>query len=295
MSPVELVPNHERRGSHLYTTELTTSFARESPEVHDSLLKYRQTGHDKPRPTSLPDQSELNQRCIVATTGSEILRSFASADMSIQRRSLSTKLIRTFSKKRKSVESFKSYLDSDAVDREKADETGSDTSSLSSTSGVCESPVTAAEPTVAISTAVEGKTVIRDPSLAQASPVNVSVAFNPDEVTEGPKDSSPMLRLGLDNSDLTGGKRVSPGVGLMHRRMEKSVTAKGPPSMPVKEKLKESSLSSQALIGPQLRKARSSSRPDSYLLAMDAAGEQPLIPNQERNKNANMILYESGT
>ena len=95
----------DKSSSYLYTTELTSSFSKKSPNVHDSLFQYRQPVQDKAnRPRSLPDQAELGKQRISLTTGSEILQKFSSPDLSAQRSKPSNKLLKSFRKKKPSAD-----------------------------------------------------------------------------------------------------------------------------------------------------------------------------------------------
>lgn len=109
-----LGPPRSLHNSYLYTTELTSSFSKDSPKVKDSLIKYKQELDEKqPRRTSLPDRSELKKRHMVSTTGNELLKSFASSAESMLKKSASVKLKRKVMKTKPASKSFKSYIDLD--------------------------------------------------------------------------------------------------------------------------------------------------------------------------------------
>lgn len=120
-----LCPTRSGSDSYLYTTELTSSFSKDTPKVKDSLVKYRQHLDDKPRRTSLPDQHELTKQRLVSTTGSELLRSFASSAESILKKSASIKLKKKVQKAKQISKTFKSYLEEDEEGSEGPIETSS--------------------------------------------------------------------------------------------------------------------------------------------------------------------------
>ncbi|XP_031560981.1 uncharacterized protein LOC116296990 [Actinia tenebrosa] len=112
-----LGPPRSRDNSYLYTTELTSSFSKDSPKVKDSLIKYKQELDEKqPRRQSLPDRSELKKRHLVSTTGNELLKSFASSAESMLKKSASVKLKRKVMKAKPTSKTFKSYIDLDDGD-----------------------------------------------------------------------------------------------------------------------------------------------------------------------------------
>lgn len=99
--------------SFLFTTEMTSSFAKDSPIVHDSIYEYKQQpGFNKHHRVSLPDALELKRGYMVATTGTELLRSFATLPANFAKRA-STKLQKSLKKKKRPSNTFKSYLDLD--------------------------------------------------------------------------------------------------------------------------------------------------------------------------------------
>lgn len=99
--------------SYLYTTELTSSFSKDSHKVKDSLVKYRQHVDDKPRPFSLPDRNELTKQRLILSTGTELLRSFASSAESVLKKTASVKLKKKVQKTKQVSKTFKSYLEQD--------------------------------------------------------------------------------------------------------------------------------------------------------------------------------------
>lgn len=272
----------DRTSSYLYTTELTSSFSKKSPNVHDSLFQYRQPVQDKgDRRRSLPDQAELGKQGISLTTGSEILQKFSSPDLSAQRSKPSNKLLKSFRKKKPSEESSKFYVEIDLDDRNSGrdEETGSEYSA----SSVFEPAITAAEPTSATRTTLEPKTLQRE-----APTTNNRKSFNgkPNSLLRGDEqDNSNTLRGSSENPGLTNGSRVAPGVAETRRRLEKSSSSKSLPlkyPKPVKDQSRGSTLDSNALHRPDLQNARMSPRPASYLKAMDSAGDKPLIPKERK-------------
>ena len=290
LSSLELTKTRGRTCSYLYTTELTSSFAKKSPEVHDSLLKYRQPVQDtRPRPSSMPDETNLGKQRITATTGSEILHNFSSPDLSANRRKpFSNKLIKSFRKKKPSVESFKSYVDLDLPDQN-SEETGSDNSS----SGVFEPAITTGKPSPAASPKLEPRTLDRD-----APATNNLSSRNGKTNSLSPNDErlnySGSLRGPSQTSDSRNGSRFSPGISDIRRRLEKSSSAKTLPLTPSKPKggSKGNILDSKSLQRPELQRAHQSPRPESYLIAMDSAGERPLIPNEQNQRSGNGAAYK---
>lgn len=276
----------ERTNSYLYTTELTSSFSKQSPNVHDSVLQYRQALHDKTaRRRSLPDQAELGKQRITATTGSEMLKKFSSPDLSAQRRKPpSTKLIKSFRKKKPSVESFKSYLDLDldAQNPGKDEETGSDTSG----SGVFEPAITTAEPTAA-GTSVEPRTLEREvPVTNNCNSYNGNPKITSLLRSSEQNSPSTLYREFSENPGVSNKDRIAPGIAEMKKRFEKSSSSKTLPpnsAKPVKDKPNGNTLDSNALRRAELQRARMSPRPESYLLAMDSAGYRPLIPKERKS------------
>ena len=286
LSLLEQAKTRERTGSYLYTTELTSSFAKKSPDVHDSLLHYRQPVQDtKPRPCSMPDETTLGKQRITATTGSEILQNFSSPDLSAQRRKpVSNKLIKSFRKKKPSVESFKSYVDLDLSDQN-SEEARSDNSS----SSVFEPATSAAEPTSATSTKLKPRTLE-----SEASETNNWGSYNGKTTSFSPSDeknNSATLRVSSENSGSSIRSRSAPEIAEMRRRFEKSSSGRTLPATPsrTKDETKGSSLDSKALQRPELQKTRQSPRPESYLLAMDAAGDRPLFPKERKQKTRSVV------
>lgn len=273
----------ERTSSYLYTTELTSSFSKQSPNVHDSLLQYRQPVQDKvARRRSLPDQAELGKQRIALTTGSEILQNFSSPDLSAQRRSKpSYKLMKSFRKKKPFEESSKFYVEFDLDDQNSGKD--DDTGSVSSASSVFEPAMTAAEPTSAASTKVLPRTLEREaPATNNWRSYNgkPSTLFRGDE-----QNNSNALRGSSETPGVSNGSRVAPGVAEMQRRLEKSSSSKTLPlksAKPIKDQPNGDTFDSNALRRPDLLKARTSPRPVSYLKAMDSAGDRPLIPKERK-------------
>ena len=283
LSLLEQTRTRDRTSSYLYTTELTSSFAKKSPDVHDSLFQYRQPVQDtRARPSSMPDQTELRKQRIIATTGSEILQNFSSPDLSAQRRKpLSNKLIKSFRKKKPSMESFKSYVDLDP----NSEDVGNDNSS----SGVFEPVISAAVSSSVPSTAVEPRTLEREaPTTDNWNSYNGRTNF----LSPGDANSSTDLRGSSEDSDATNRGRVAPGIAQMQRRLEKSSSAANtlPLTSPKpKDQPKASTLDSSALQRPELQRVRQTTRPESYLFAMDAAGDRPLIPKERKHKAGNGV------
>lgn len=233
------------------------------------------------RRRSLPDQAELGKQRIALTTGSEILQKFSSPDLSAQRSKPSNKLLKSFRKKKLSEESSKFYVDFDLDDHNsgKDEETGSDYSA----SSVFEPAITAAEPTSATRTTLEPRTLERE-----APTTNNWKSYNgkPNSLPRGDAQSnSTTFRGSSKNPGVSNGNRVAPGVAEMGRRLEKSSSSKSLPlktAKPIKDQPHGSTLDSNALSRPDLQNARMSPRPASYLLAMDSAGDRPLIPKERR-------------
>ncbi|XP_078343824.1 uncharacterized protein LOC144629485 isoform X1 [Oculina patagonica] len=274
----------ERTSSYLYTTELTSSFSKQSPNVQDSLFQYRQPVQDKvTRRRSLPDQAELGKQRIALTTGSEILQNFSSPDLSAQRRGKpSYKLMKSFRKKKPSEESSKFYVEFDLDDQNsgKDEDTGSVYSSASS---VFEPAMTAAEPTSAASTKVAPRTLEReDPATNNWRSYN----GEPSTLLRGDEQNNPnALRGSSENPGVSNGSRVAPGVAEMQRRLAKSSSSKTLPlksAKPIKDRPNGDTFDTNALRRPDLQKARTSPRPASYLKAMDSAGDRPLIPKDRK-------------
>lgn len=264
--------SHERTSSYLYTTELTSSFSKQSPNVHEGLLQYRQAVQDKSaRRRSLPDQAELGKQRIALTTGSEMLKKFSSPDLSAERRKPSYKLMKSFRKKKPSEESSKFYVEFDFDDQN--EETGSDNSA----SGVFEPAITAAEPSSAASTTVKSKTIERE-----APATNSWRTYNgkPSPLLRGvEQNNSSALRSSSENLGVPNGSRVSPGVA--RKRLDKSSSSK---TLPLKSANQPNGgvLGSNGPRRPDLLQAGMSPRPVSYLKAMDSAGDRPLIPKETR-------------
>ena len=233
------------------------------------------------RPRSLPDQAELGKQRIALTTGSEILQKFSSPDVSAQRSKPSSKLLKSFRKKKASEESSKFYVDIDVDDHNsgKDEETGSDYSA----SSVFEPAITAAEPTSATRTTLEPRTLERE-----APTTNNWKSYNgkPNSHLRGDEqNSSPSPRGSSEKPGVSNGGRVSSGVAEMRRRLEKSSSSKSLPlktAKPIKDQPRGSTLESNDLRRPDLQNVRMSPRPASYLLAMDSAGDRPLIPKERR-------------
>lgn len=94
----------------LFTTEMTSSFASDSPIVHDSIYEYKQKpGDNKPRRVSLPDPL---RGITVATTGTQLLKNFATLPANFAKRA-SSKLQKSVKKRTPVSNTFKSYLDLD--------------------------------------------------------------------------------------------------------------------------------------------------------------------------------------
>ena len=282
-SLLELTKTREKTSSYLYTTELTSSFAKKSSEVHDSLLQYRQPVKDtRPRPCSMPDETNLGKQRIAATTGSEILQNFSSPDLSAQRRkAVSTKLIKSFRKKKPSVESFKSYVDLDLSDQ------NSEAGSENSSSGVFQPAISTAELTTAVSTKVEPRS-----SKCEALATNSCSSRYGKTDSLSPnneKDFSVAVPGPSENSDSIHGSRVAPGIADLRRRLGKSPQTSArtlPPTLSKpKDNSKGSPVGSTSLPRPELQNEHQWPRPESYLLAMDSVGNRPLIQKQQRSGN----------
>lgn len=289
LSLLERTKTRGRTGSYLYTTEFTSSFAKKSPDVHDSLLQYRQPVQDtRPRPCSMPDEANMGKQRITATTGSEILQNFSSPDLSANRRKpLSNKLIKSFRKKKPSVESFKSYVDLDVPDQN-SEETGSDNSS----SGVFEPAIRTVEPKRTASPTFEPRTLNRD-----APATNNWSSHNGKTNSFSPRDErnySGALRGPSEIADSRNGSRFSPGIADMRRRIEKPSSPKTLPLTSSKPKVgsKGNILDSKSLQRPELQRAHQSPRPESYLIAMDSAAERPLIPKEQKQTSGNGAAYK---
>lgn len=224
----------ERTNSFLYTHELTSTFSKQSPNVHDSVLQYRQALHDKEaRRSSLPDGVELGKQRITATTGSEMLKKFSSPDLSAQRRKpISAKLIKSFRKKKPSVESFKSYLelDLDAENPGKEEETGSDTPGPD----VFEPALTTAEATA---TAVldELRTLEREaPVTSNFTPLEENPKLSSLIRSNSEQNSSTLYKEFSENPDVSNQDRIAPGIAQMKKRFEKSSSSKTLPTKSLK-------------------------------------------------------------
>ena len=227
------------------------------------------------RRRSLPDQGELGKQRISLTTGSEILQKFSSPDLSAQRSKPSNKLLKSFRKKKPSEESCKFYVEIDLDDRNsgKDEETGSEYSA----SSVFEPAITAAEPTSPTRTTLEPRPLERE-----GPATNNWKSFNgkPNSLLRGGgQNNSTTLWGSSENPGLSNGSRVAPEVAEMRRRLEKSSSKSLPlkSAKPVKDQPRGSTLDSNALHRPDLQNARMSPRPGSNSLAMDSAGDRPLI------------------
>ncbi|XP_032239513.2 uncharacterized protein LOC5514106 isoform X1 [Nematostella vectensis] len=125
---------HPRQNPYMYTTELTSSFAKDSPNVRDSLVQYRQQPQQRTRPASLPDQSELSKQGLACTTGTEMLETFASSP-EFAKKSASLKLQKKVKKARQTSTTFKTYVELENYDNTPlVDEIGSTLSVSSSNS-----------------------------------------------------------------------------------------------------------------------------------------------------------------
>lgn len=273
----QLAKLQTRTNSYLYTTELTSSFAKKSSEVHDSLFQYRQPVHDlKPRRSSLPDESTLGKQRLTSTTGSGLLQNFSSPDLSANRRKpVSNRLIKSFRKKKPSVESFKSYVDLDWKD-----ENLEENESVSSPSSVFESGLSDIEPTKVNRTNVQRRTSERE---AEATDNCLPRKGKPSSVLMNDKNRASACPISSETNSLLNENQVASGMLDTRRRFEKSSSARTLPQTPFKPKYGASGSSSLQI--PELQRTRQSNRPDSYLLAMDAAGDKPLIPKERALRN----------
>ena len=274
----------DRTSSYLYTTELTSSFSKKSPNVHDSLFEYCQPVQDKAdRRRSLPDQAELGKQRMSLTTGSEILQKFSSPDLNAQRSKTSIKLLKSFRKKKPSEESSKFYVEIDLDDRNPGKD--EDTGSEYSASSVFEPAISAAEPTSATRTRLESRTLLTLEREGLTSNNWKSYNGKSNSLLRGDEQNkSAALRDSSENPGLSNGSRVAPEVAEMRRRLEKSSSKSLPlkTAKQVKDQPRGSTLDSNALNRPDLQNARMSPRPESYLLAMDSAGVKPLIPKERK-------------
>ena len=232
------------------------------------------------RRRSLPDQAELGKQRIALTTGSEILQKFSSPDSSAQHSKPSNKLLKSFRKKKPSEESSKFYVEIDLDDRNSGKD--EDTGSEYSASSVFEPAITAAEPTSATRTTPEPRTLERE-----GPETNNWKSYNgkPDSPLRGDvQNNSTTLRESSENPALSNGSRVASGVAEMRRRFETSSSKSLPlkTAKPLKDQPRGSTLDPNALHRPDLQNARMSPRPASYLLAMDSAGDRPLIPKERK-------------
>ncbi|XP_068751584.1 uncharacterized protein [Montipora capricornis] len=280
---LSLPETRERTNSYLYTTELTSSFAKKSSEVHDSLFQYRQPVHYiRPRPSSLPDESNLGKQRVTATTGSDLLQNFSSADLSANRRKpVSDKLIKSFRKKKPSVESFKSYLDLDMTDQD-SKENGSGSCSCNFETGIGAGETAKATSTKFGPRASEGEVASTNGSVSRIGKTT-SVSPSDKDILSTPPDST-------ENTRFLNGRQIASGIPDTRRRLEKSSSARTLPQTPSKPKYGANGSSS--LESLQLQRIRQPPRPDSYLLAMDAAGDRPLIPKQRTLRNGDGFPYK---
>lgn len=256
----------ERTNSFLYTHELTSTFSKQSPNVHDSVLQYRQALHDKEaRRSSLPDGVELGKQRITATTGSEMLKKFSSPDLSAQRRKpISAKLIKSFRKKKPSVESFKSYLelDLDAENPGKEEETGSDTPGPD----VFEPALTTAEATA---TAVldEPRTLEREaPVTTNFTPLEENPKLSSLIRSNSEQNSSTLYKEFSENPDVSNQDRIAPGIAQMKKRFEKSSSSKTLPTKspkPAQDERNGNTLGSNALRMAEFRELNQRQTPSS--------------------------------
>ena len=271
----------DRTSSYFYTTELTSSFSKKSPNVHDSRFEYCQPVQDRAdRRRSLPDQAELGKQRMSLTTGSEILQKFSSPDLNAQRSKPSIKFLKSFRKKKPSEESSKFYVEIVLDDRNPGKD--EDTGSEYSASSVFEPAITAAEPTSATRTTLESRTLEREGPTS-----NSWKSYNgkSNSLLRGDEENkSAALRDCSENPGLSNGSRVTSEVAEMRRRLEKSSSKSLPlkTAKLVKDQPRGSTLDSNALNRPDLQNARMSPRPESYLLAMDSAGVKPLIPKERK-------------
>lgn len=273
LSSLQQTQARERTGSYLYTTELTSCFDKKSPDVHDSLLKYRQPVQDtRPRPCSMPGQSDYTKQHIAATTGSEILKNFSSPDLSANRRksAVSNKLIKSFRKKKPSVESFKSYVDLDL----NSDDSGKDNLSAA----VSERALSVAEPSSAAHTMLESRTFEQE-SLGTNGWSHCNGKSN--SLPPGSVNISLTLQVPSEDSGASNRGRLSPEIPRMRRGQKKSPAKTLPMTSP---NPKESSFNSNALQRPDLQRGRLSPQPEPYLLPMDEAGKRPLHQRRENKQ-----------
>ena len=233
------------------------------------------------RRRSLPDQAELGKQRISLTTGSEILQKFSSPALSAQRSKPSNKLLKSFRKKKTSEESSKFYVEIDLDDRNSSKD--EDTGSEYSVSSEFEPAITAAEPTSPTRTTLAPRTLERE-----GPATNNWKSFNgkPNSLLRGDEQkNSTTLRGSSENPALSNGSRVTPEVAEVRRRLEKSSLSKSLPlksAKPVKDQPRGSTLDSNALHRPDLQNARMSPHPESYLLAVDSAGDRPVIPKGKK-------------
>lgn len=214
LSLLQETRTRERTGSYLYTTELTSCFDKKSPDVRDSLLKYRQPVQDtRPRPCSMPVQSGFRKQQITATIGSEILKNFSSPDLSANRRkpTVSNKLIKSFRKKKPSMESFKSYVDLDL----NSDDSGKDNLSAA----VSEPTLSVAEPSSAANTMVESRTFDQGP-LGTNGWSHCNGKSN--SLPPGSVNISLTLQVPSEDSGASNLSRLSPEIPRMRRGQKKS-------------------------------------------------------------------------
>jgi len=201
------------------------------------------------------------------TTGSEILQKFSSPDLSAQRSKPSNKLLKSFRKKKPSEESSKFYVEINLGGPNSGKD--DDTASEHSASSVFEPAIAAAEPTSATGTTLKPRI------LEQESPTTnnwKSLNGKPNSLSRGDEqNNSATLRGSSENPGLSNGSR---------KQSSKSLPLKS--TKPLKEPLRGSTLDSNALNRQDLQNARTSPRPESYLLAMDSAGDRPLIPKERK-------------
>ena len=224
LSLLQETRTRERTGSYLYTTELTSCFDKKSPDVRDSLLKYRQPVQDtRPRPCSMPVQSGFRKQQITATIGSEILKNFSSPDLSANRRkpTVSNKLIKSFRKKKPSMESFKSYVDLDL----NSDDSGKDNLSAA----VSEPTLRVAEPSSAANTMVESRTFDQGP-LGTNGWSHCNGKSN--SLPPGSVNISLTLQVPSEDSGASNQGRLSPEIPRMRRGQKKSPAKTLPMSSP---------------------------------------------------------------
>ncbi|XP_067018939.1 uncharacterized protein [Acropora muricata] len=266
----------ERTNSYLYTTELTSSFAKKSSEVHDSLHQYRQQFHDtRPaRPCSVPDESNLGKQRITATTDLGLLKKFSSPDLSSNRiKPASNKLMKSFRKKKPSVESFKSYVELDLDQNVETVGSPSCPSVFESSKG--------------LPTKDSNTDFMRSSSESDVpTPDNwTSCNGKANSLSPVTKTSLSPIRNSSEHSGLTNGSRSASGMPNTRQRSEKSSPGRKLPQIPSKPKYGTNGSSS--LQRPDLLRTKQQTRPDSYLLAMDSAGDSPLIPRQRTLRGGN--------